>query len=280
MSGEGRFDSADAVSPQMRRRIEDKLARLSDNEGIRILYAAESGSRAWGFGSPDSDYDVRFVYVRDMTWYLRLQPGRDVVEAGIDADLIDLSGWDADKALKLLIKSNPALYEWLVSPIVYLRAGEFAARARALYEQFADRQAIAHHYRNIAAGQWRREIEGKSAVKQKKYFYVIRPLMSLQWVRENHTPPPMMIDGLLERVELPGSVRRAIEELIEVKRSTPELGLGPRLSVIDEWIETGLALAPTIAAENRGRDRSEFVNAADRLFLDLLAHSGAGGGAG
>ena len=272
------IDSADAVGPAIRRRIEDKLARLSDEEDVRILYAAESGSRAWGFGSPDSDYDVRFIYVREMAWYLRLRAGRDVVEAGIDSDLIDLSGWDADKALKLLLKSNPALYEWLVSPIVYIESGGFAARVRQLYEKYADRQAIAHHYRNIAGGQWRREIVGKSEVKQKKYFYVIRPLLSLQWVRENRMPPPMTIDGLLEHVEVSATVRRSIEELIAVKRATPELGLGPRLSVIDDWIESGLALSPSIPVEGRAADRDALADEADKLFLELVGHSGSGGG--
>ncbi len=267
-----RLDSADdAVGLQMRRRISDKLAGLARAEGIRILYAAESGSRAWGFGSPDSDYDVRFIYARALDWYLRLQPGRDVVEAGIDADLIDLSGWDADKALKLLIKSNPALYEWLVSPIVYVETGAFAAKARTLYENHADRQAMAHHYRSIAAGQWRREIVGRREIKQKKYFYVIRPLLSLEWVRAHRTPPPMTIDALLDQVAVPAAVRCAINELIGIKQSTPELGLGPRIGTIDNWIEASLAQPAATFGGRHDGDRQTLVDEADRLFLELVA---------
>ncbi len=230
-------DGGRGVSADMRLRVLGKLTELAEGDGFRVLYAAESGSRAWGFGSPDSDYDVRFIYARPVPWYLRLNPGRDVVEAGIDADLIDLSGWDVDKALKLLMRSNPTLYEWLVSPIVYMDDGAFAAVARQLFEETAERKALAHHYRSIAFGQWRRELAGREQVRLKKYFYVIRPLLSYQWVIRQGTPPPMQIECLLATSDTPQDLRKAVEDLIVLKRETPELGDGPRIGIVDAWIE-------------------------------------------
>ena len=102
----------------MRDRILHQLQQLEKTEGITILHAVESGSRAGGFPSPDSDYDVRFIYVRSCEAYLRLEKRRDVLELPIDEEL-DISGWDLDKALRLLHGSNPTLFEWCQSPIVY-----------------------------------------------------------------------------------------------------------------------------------------------------------------
>ncbi len=102
----------------MRKKIKEQLRRIEDAENIKILLAVESGSRAWGFASPDSDYDVRFVYIRSLEDYLRLDATRDVIELPID-DVLDINGWDLQKTLRLLHKSNPTLFEWFSSPIVY-----------------------------------------------------------------------------------------------------------------------------------------------------------------
>lgn len=223
------------IPPPIRAHIADRLAAVEREHGVRILYAAESGSRAWGFGSPDSDFDVRFIYAHDRDWYLRLVEPRDVIEKGIDAQLIDLNGWDVRKALRLLLKSNPALYEWLVSPIVYRDDGRFREAASATFREQVDRRALAFHYWSIARGQWRSEIEGRDEVKLKKYFYVVRPLLSLGWTIAEPGPPPMQIDALLDAVAMPGEIRRAVDDLLVAKRQTPELGLGPRIGVIDGW---------------------------------------------
>ena len=114
------------VSPDVRAHISSVLQEAAREHGVRILVAVESGSRAWGFGSPDSDYDVRFIYAHPPEWYLRLRDERDVIERPLDAQLVDLAGWDVRKALRLLLRSNPALYEWLCSPIVYGDDGAFA----------------------------------------------------------------------------------------------------------------------------------------------------------
>src|SRR5215510_13896244 len=106
------------IGAEVRTHIVARLASVASEEGVRVLYAAESGSRAWGFGSPDSDYDVRFLYAHERNWYVKLGEDRDVIERALDEQRVDLAGWDIRKALRLLLKSNPALYEWLVSPVV------------------------------------------------------------------------------------------------------------------------------------------------------------------
>ena len=118
----------------MRKKIQTQLRRIEEEENIKILLAVESGSRAWGFASPDSDYDVRFIYIRRMEDYLKLEKVRDVIELPMD-DVLDMNGWDLQKTLRLLYKSNPTLFEWFSSPIVYQET-EFADKFRDLMIQY------------------------------------------------------------------------------------------------------------------------------------------------
>lgn len=103
----------------MEQTIVRKLREIEKNERIHIILAVESGSRAWGFPSTDSDYDVRFIYIRQKEDYLRLEKTRDVIELPLDG-ILDINGWDLQKTLRLFHKSNPTLFEWFSSPIVYM----------------------------------------------------------------------------------------------------------------------------------------------------------------
>lgn len=234
------------IDPEIRRHIVTTLDLVARAEGVRILYAIESGSRAWGFGSPDSDYDVRFLYSHPRDWYIALDEGRDVIERPLDARLIDLAGWDIRKALRLLLKSNPALYEWLVSPIVYRGDEKLRGKLKEMFEAHASQRTLSHHYWSIASTHWKSNLERHSEVKQKRYFYAIRPLLSLGYVVANGRPPPMAIDALLAALPMSLEARAPFDRLLERKRLTPELGLGPRIPEIDAWIERELArLDPT-----------------------------------
>jgi len=266
------------ISPAIRDHIDATLARVAAEHGVRILLAVESGSRAWGFGSPDSDYDVRFIYVHPAEWYVSLEEPRDVIERPLDEQMVDLGGWDVRKALRLLLKSNPPLYEWLVSPITYRDDGIFRPAARDLFERHATRKKLAGHYWSIASGQYRKEIAGDEHARLKKYFYVIRPLLSLLWVVDRAGPPPMSIGELLAAVAVPAEVRDAIDGLLDAKRSTPELGRGPRIAAIDQWAEAQLAtLAPGMIAFGSAAlpdEPSATRTEADTLFRALIGWPG------
>jgi uncharacterized protein len=246
-----------------------RLAAVEAEHGVRILFAAESGSRAWGFASPDSDYDLRFIYAHRLDWYLALEPERDVIEGALDAHLVDLAGWDVRKALNLALKSNPALHEWLVSPHVYRDDGQFRAAAQALFEGHAETAALEHHYWSTARTQWRSEIQNRETPKLKRYFYVVRPLMALLWVKSHGLTsdrlPPMALADLMAGVEVPTDVRRAVDALLVAKRTTPELGTGARIDALDAWIEQSLTLLPAARPSNASH-ASAARAAATQLF--------------
>ena len=222
---------AGARSEIMRRL--DAIAQLND---VRILFAIESGSRAWGFHSPDSDFDARFLYVRSEDSYLSLTQPRDVIETPIEG-LFDVNGWDLGKALRLMMRGNSVVHEWLASPHIYVAHEEFLAAlapiARAWRSAFAD----AHHYHGLLATQRGRFIAGRDEVNLKKYFYVVRPALALQWLRERPDPPPMDLPSLLAGVSLPARALAALDGLREAKRLASEVGRGPRIADLDDYIE-------------------------------------------
>jgi len=223
----------------MTTRIHEGLRKLETEENIRILLAVESGSRAWGFASTDSDYDVRFIYVHPPAWYLSIRPKRDVIERPI-ADELDYSGWDLPKALELFRKSNPPLLEWLQSPVVYQEDAEFARRFRALMPDYHSPVASMHHYFNMAENTFKTHLSG-AVVVAKKYFYALRPLLAYIWIERGLGVVPMEFEKLLRVVADDIPLMRAIESLLEQKRAGCELDAGPRISVISDFIETRIA---------------------------------------
>ncbi|MDO9488483.1 MAG: nucleotidyltransferase domain-containing protein, partial [Sphingomonadaceae bacterium] len=139
----------------------DCLHHLEREHDVTILFAAESGSRAWGFPSPDSDYDVRFVYAHRRDWYLSIEPARrDVIEQAIEADL-DVSGWDLRKALGLALKPNPVLHEWLMSPIVYRQHDAMAAKLREFTSVVLAATPPVGHYNGLCASQSNRHVRDR-----------------------------------------------------------------------------------------------------------------------
>jgi predicted nucleotidyltransferase len=261
------------IADDVRAHISTALTTAASEEGVRILYAAESGSRAWGFPSPDSDYDVRFLYAHGRDWYVSLREERDVIERALDAKKVDLAGWDIRKALRLLLKSNPALYEWLVSPIVY---GDSPLRAEltAMFEAHGSPRALAYHYWSIARSQWAREIAGKAEVRLKKYFYLVRPLLSLAWVVGHGSPPPMSIGDLLACSEMPPGVRGAIDALLWEKRDTPELGARPPIAAIDGWVAGELERLDPERLALSDTARRDMREEADRLYRRIIGVEG------
>jgi hypothetical protein len=225
----------------MREIIQTQLHEIEDTEKIRIFYACESGSRAWGFPSSDSDYDVRFLYLHKPDWYLSidLEHKRDVVERPIDGQL-DINGWDLRKALQLLRKGNPPLMEWLGSPIVYQEKTAIPAKLRALAAKYYTPTAAFYHYLHMAQGNFREYLKG-SIVWIKKYFYVLRPLLAIRWIERDLGVVPTEFQKLVDRVVESPQLKREIDALIQAKRRGEELEQGPRIPPISDFIAAELA---------------------------------------
>lgn len=224
--------------PDRRNEIVERVRALERAHAVRVLFAIESGSRAWGFASPDSDFDVRFVYVHGAEWYLSVRDRRDVIEEPIDGDL-DVNGWELRKALRLMVRSNPVLFEWLDSPIVYVENALERARFRALAGSFFRPIACWHHYHSTAKTNYRSYLQGER-VRLKKYFYVLRPLLACRWIEAGRGPAPMLFDALVDATVEDATLRQAIDELLEVKRTTAEIGEAPRVEVLNAFIEREL----------------------------------------
>ena len=218
----------------MKNVIEEKLREIEQREDVRILLAVESGSRAWGFSSPDSDYDVRFIYVRRMEDYLRLDRMRDVIELPVD-DVLDINGWDLDKTLRLLYRSNPGLFEWFSSPVVY-RETEFSASFRSVMNRYFSAKKSLYHYLSMAYNNSREYLKDDT-VRAKKYFYVLRPVLACRWILEKNSPPPVLFSELME-AELDGSLALVVDSLLELKKKQPEVKMIPKIDVLNEYLET------------------------------------------
>lgn len=267
----------DAVSEAKAREIAAGLHALAAEERAEILFAVESGSRAWGFPSPDSDYDVRFVYRRPLEWYLALDPGRDVIERPI-SDVLDLAGWDVGKALRLILKSNAALLEWLQSPIVYIERPGARAELLAFCAKALERRALLWHYLRLSE----RQIDAGAArgepVKLKRFFYALRPAMALRWLRLRRGADgllcPMAIGPLMDESDAPAPARNFVEAMIETKTRTRETGVAPIEPDLWRLIEAECAAARAELNEQGGPERPsarEAVRAeADAFFRRIV----------
>ncbi|MCF8479735.1 MAG: nucleotidyltransferase domain-containing protein [Rhodospirillum sp.] len=257
----------DPINGTTRREIEDRLAALEAQEGVRVLFAVESGSRAWGFPSPDSDYDVRFVYMRPRDWYLSLRPGRDVVERPI-TDEIDLNGWDVRKALGLMLKSNAVVSEWLASPIRYRPDDPMVERLAELADRSFDPRGLAHHYASLGYNAVKRWVEGAREVPVKRYFYVLRPALALRALRlAPGVRPPMDLGTLMVASDLPKATVGIIEDLVALKRVAREQDYTRRPAELDRLVLEELGRAADVPARKLS---PEVWASANKLFLDLV----------
>lgn len=205
----------------MRERIIELLHSIEAEHGVKVLYACESGSRAWGFASPDSDYDVRFVYVRPLEDYLSLAPKRDVIEKMFPEWDVDIVGWDLRKALPLFAKSNPSFYEWLNSPIVYMEDGAFMDAVRAREIPCFNPRASFHHYYGTAVSHDLRYLERKG-ITLKKFLYYFRSLLCCEWVIERKAPPPVRFDTLFDEMLPTDTLRQRTVEMLGLKSKSKE----------------------------------------------------------
>ncbi|MEM7211246.1 MAG: nucleotidyltransferase domain-containing protein [Pseudomonadota bacterium] len=250
----------------MRSVILDRLDGIEQEEEATILLAIESGSRAWGFHSPDSDYDVRFIYANPIDWHLRIEPGRDVIERPISNEL-DLSGWDLRKTLSLILKSNAVVLEWLQSPICYRVDPNFRDDLIDFGKRTLRRRPVMWHYLRLAQRQSGRMMAADGTVKLKKYFYVIRPVLALRWIRlrDGEAVPPMNMQALMDQTDLPVDCRTMIDELTEAKRTMREVGSVSQVpkevdALISRETESATAFLGDSAPEPAANAREEADN--------------------
>lgn len=249
----------------MREIILEKLIELEQSGNIKILYACESGSRAWGFASPDSDFDVRFIYARPQNDYLGITELPDNVGLPVN-EVLDIAGWDIKKALKLFLKTNSTLYEWLQSPIVYKQDTGFADDLRKLMPGYYSLRPGANHYLSMAHNTLRDDLQGEY-VKLKRYFYALRPALACKWILEKHTVPQMEF-GKLRVIINDSEVQDAIDALLEQKKTADEKGMTPPVPLLNEWLGNMLDWCreqiPELPSEKR------FPNELNELFRKYI----------
>ena len=254
---------SDAMSPVAVSQVHARLKRIAADHDVAILHAIESGSRAWGFPSPDSDYDARFIYAHRADWYFSVHEQRDVIETPIEevaGITFDVNGWDLRKALRLLAKSNPVLIEWLQSPIIYASSvsarGHFAAELMEIARAFFSSKTAHYHYFHMARKNYREHLGGDS-IKLKKYFYVLRPVLACLWMERGLGLPPMQLTELLDGVLPAGALRDDILELRELKMKTPEFGAGSPIPSIQAFVTAQIErLADIAQPEPPGADQA------------------------
>lgn len=215
----------------MTKRILDKLKQIELEKGVKILFAVESGSRAWGFSSPDSDYDIRFIYKHEPDYYLSLWEKPDVIEFMTEDDL-DGSGWDLRKAVKLLAKSNAPLLEWLYSPVVYYEEEAFVNTMQELASDCFSPIATLHHYLGTTKNFM--DVCEQDQVKLKSYFYALRTALAGKWIIENNSFPPVDFMELLPIA--PQNIQEKIKELMAIKANQDEKYLHPKEELITGFL--------------------------------------------
>lgn len=258
------------IDEQIKLEILKRLKETEAKEGVKILLAIESGSRAWGFASPNSDYDVRFIYLRDKDWYLSvdLEDKRDVIEYPI-VDEIDLNGWDLRKALKLFWKSNPAFVEWIQSPLIYIDKDDFRKASLDVLTKIYSVEKGIYHYRSMAKTNYRGYLRDQ-IVPLKKYFYVLRPLLAIRWLEKFGTAAPIEFSKLLEMVS-DNQLMDTIQNLLEQKRLSQEKKQIARIPILNQFIELELGRLEEINLPHS--ERTAEMKELNFLFQKMLGEN-------
>ena len=253
----------------MKKKIIRRLREIEKEHNVRILYACESGSRAWGFPSLDSDFDVRFLYLHSPEWYLSIRKKHDVIEYTVSGRL-DISGWDLQKALLLFHKSNPPLMEWLGSPIVYLEEYSVAQQMRVLVSEYYSPIASSYHYLHMARSNYREYLRRRT-VWRKKYLYVLRPILAVQWIERGYGVVPTEFEVLVKKLVIDPRLMNAIETLVQAKRDGKELDYGPRIDLLNEFIEQELERFKDYKVKHKKQTAP--IEKLDELFISALVEA-------
>jgi predicted nucleotidyltransferase len=243
--------------------IKHILNEIAGKKNIRILYACETGSRAWGFPSPDSDYDVRFIYMHERDWYLSLGQRKDTIEF-MDGEL-DITGWDLKKCLTLLKKSNTPLIERFQSPIGYYAVEGFKNEFKELIESYYSPTAVFFHHYSLAKKFWG-DIKDANEFKLKSWFYLVRSLLSCNWIMQDRSVLPMHMEGLMQYVS--DDIRNKLRALIELKKGVGEKYLHQKDEMLNEWI-LGLFQLLELSGNSLGISKTD-MSLLNKFFLKML----------
>jgi len=260
-----RFVFQEHKMPTIEETIRQKLSEIEQKYNVKIIYACESGSRAWGFASPDSDYDVRFVYVRDLRDYLKLEGIRDVIEYELN-DIYDINGWDIKKLLLLLAKSNPVIFEWADSPVVYRTTGDWE-RVKSIMPEYFSEKRMLYHYISIAKNNLRAYFKEESVIL-KKYLYVLRPIFACCWILDKKSPPPTLFSKLYAD-SLPVEIEDDFMRLLEAKKHNLEKTEGPHIKTLDDFIQQNIAKIEEILQTKEENYPSNW-DSLNKVFLENL----------
>ena len=247
--------------------IDAMLDRVVDEYRVFMPLAIESGSRAWGFSSPDSDYDCRFVFVRPVADHITPWSARDVIELPLEGDL-DANGWDLAKALRLLLKGNAVIVEWLRSPVIYRGQAWFRDGFLEFARQAASREAVGRHYLHLGERQRRVYFGDGTSVAQKKIFYALRPAATLRWLRTHPTEAiaPMHFPTLMAECDPPAALRDEVSDLLNRKAMTRELGTAPLSPGVASFIDSEFELARTVVAPGPAPAPGEALERAAQFY--------------
>ena len=254
----------------MNEKIIQYLDKIEKEKEVKILLACETGSRAWGFPSPDSDFDIRIIYVHKKDWYLSLSEKRDSIDLMFENNEIDITGWDLRKSLKLLRKSNPPLLERLQSPILYKHNSSFLKEINELANSQYSRIATIHHYLSMAK-KFLEELKEKEDYKLKKFFYALRSATACKWILKKEEIPPIEFQKMLNGLNIENSLVNRINELISLKATISESYLHNGEIELINFIETCI----NSADENRKSLPSSKGNADElnSFFLKMLTQN-------
>lgn len=251
----------------MRSTIIETIALIEQEKNIKVLFACETGSRAWGFPSPDSDYDVRMIYKHERNWYLTISEKKDTIETMLNDGDLDITGWDIRKCLRLLWKSNAALLERLQSPIVYCEEPGFLELMRPVAEACFSPISTIYHYLHLGKNSFH-DVRDEEEVKLKKLFYALRSAFACKWILDRGTIPPIVFQTMLHGLDIDPALVKRIEELIELKSEKNESYIHPKEPLLNEFITEQLLRAEN--ESNSLKSRPDKKIDLDELFLKIL----------
>lgn len=251
----------------METQIRERLKVIEKQCGVKILYACETGSRAWGFPSPDSDYDVRMIYMHEPDWYLSLSEKKDTIEMMLEGGELDITGWDIRKCLRLLWKSNGALLERVQSPVVYHEEDGITALLREYSNRCFIPIATMHHYLGMARNSFA-EVDEQTEVKLKKLFYSLRATLACKWILEKDTVPPIVFTTMVDELVFSEVLKERIRGLIALKSGQNESYVHPADIELNSFIKDQLEISGQAFEGLKGR--KEKTVDLDSLFLNIL----------